>query len=283
MAEMKKELTPEEKWQRATLADSFIFYKVMRHHPDACKELIEILLGIKVESITMMGEEAIIVAPDAKSIRLDVYVKTKDRNFDLEMQVVNTGELPQRSRYYQGLMDLDSLKKGDIYSDLKESHVIFICMEDVFEKKLPVYTFQYRCDEDREILLGDKTFKHFFIAPRCAKLIKNEEEKAFFELLIKNTAAGGFALRLYSYIEEAKLNPQWRHQYMTWEMVKNLAKREGFKEGVSVGAREGAKEKAVDNARNFLKMNVLTAEQIAQGTGLSLEEVLALKDELTVS
>ena len=82
-------------------------------------------------------------------------------------------------------MDLDSLKKGEFYSDLKESHVIFICMEDVFEKKLPVYTFQYRCDEDNEILLGDKTFKHFFIAPRCAKLLKNEEEKVKFKYQLK--------------------------------------------------------------------------------------------------
>ena len=185
MAEMMKELSPEEKWQRATLADSFIFYKVMRHHPDACKELIELLLGIEVESVTMTGEETIIVAPESKSIRLDVYVKARDRNFDLEMQVVNTGELPQRSRYYQGLMDLDSLRNGEFYSDLKESHVIFICMEDVFEKKLPVYTFQYRCDEDGEILLGDKTFKHFFIAPRCAKLLKNEEEKVKFKYQLK--------------------------------------------------------------------------------------------------
>ena len=38
---------------------------------------------------------------------------------------------------------------------------------------------------------------------------------------------------------------------------------------------------ARENARNFLRMDVLTSEQIAQGTGLPLEEVLALKEELS--
>ena len=38
----RRELTPEEKWEQATLANNFIFYKVMRHHPDACKELLEL-------------------------------------------------------------------------------------------------------------------------------------------------------------------------------------------------------------------------------------------------
>ena len=39
------ELTPEEKWERATIANNFIFYKVMRHNPDVCKELLEILMS----------------------------------------------------------------------------------------------------------------------------------------------------------------------------------------------------------------------------------------------
>lgn len=38
-------LTLEEKWQKATLADNFIFYKIMSENPDVCKELLEILLG----------------------------------------------------------------------------------------------------------------------------------------------------------------------------------------------------------------------------------------------
>ncbi len=44
---------------------------------------------------------------------------------------------------------------------------------------------------------------------------------------------------------------------------------------------DGRKEKAVEDARSFLAMNVLTPEQVAQGTGLPLDQVLELQKELT--
>ena len=43
----KKKINPTEEWEKATLANNFIFYKVMRNHPDACKQLIEMLLQVK--------------------------------------------------------------------------------------------------------------------------------------------------------------------------------------------------------------------------------------------
>ena len=117
----EKQLSAEEKWEKATLANNFIFYKVMRHHQDACKRLIEMLLGIRIEKMEMSNEEAIEVDYDSKGIRLDVFVKDTKKIYDIELQVANTKELPERSRYYQGLMDLDTLKSGQKYKDLKDS------------------------------------------------------------------------------------------------------------------------------------------------------------------
>ena len=42
------------------------------------------------------------------------------------------------------------------------------------------------------------------------------------------------------------------------------------------GRAEGIYDKAVTTARNFLAMGVLSIEQIAQGTGLSVDEVADL-------
>ena len=56
--------------------------------------------------------------------------------------------------------------------------------------------------------------------------------------------------------------------------------KEGLKEGREVGLKEGAHEKAIAAAQNLLKMNLGTVEQIAQAIGLSVEEVLALRDEM---
>ena len=57
-------------------------------------------------------------------------------------------------------------------------------------------------------------------------------------------------------------------------------KKRDYTSGLLAAERRGAQQNARENARNFLKMNLLSSEQIAQGTGLPLEEVLALKEEL---
>ncbi len=52
------------------------------------------------------------------------------------------------------------------------------------------------------------------------------------------------------------------------------------KEREAEGLKRGVHETAIANAKNFLRMNLGSPEQIAQGTGLPLEQVLALKEEL---
>ena len=47
------------------------------------------------------------------------------------------------------------------------------------------------------------------------------------------------------------------------------------------GRIEGIKQASIANAKNFLRMNLGSPEQIAQGTSLPLEQVIALKEELS--
>lgn len=71
-----------------------------------------------IEKITFPeGEKSIDNRYDSKSIRLDVYVHDENGHvYDIEMQCTNgsEGELPKRTRYYQGMIDMDELKKGSI-------------------------------------------------------------------------------------------------------------------------------------------------------------------------
>ena len=50
--------------------------------------------------------------------------------------------------------------------------------------------------------------------------------------------------------------------------------------GIAKGELRGARQAAIANARNLLKKSSLTAEMIAECCSLSLEQVLALKNEL---
>ena len=270
-----KELTPEEKWERATIANNFIFYKVMRNNPKICKRLLEILLEMEIEKIQIYQEEAVAIDFQSKGIRLDVYAKNSTQAFNVEMQATDTRELPERARYYQSAMDIDCLKSGQQYKELKDTYVIFICLEDIFGQGLAKYSFENRCREAKDLKLNDRSYKYFFIARNCDKLL-NEEQKAFLKLVTSNESRSDFASQIQALVEAAKYNFQWKRQYMDLEREKTYAYVHGKEEGL----KEGAHEKAIEDARNLLKMNLGTVEQIAQAIGLTVEEVLALKNEM---
>ena len=281
---MSKKTTKKQRisipYDKLTLANNFMFYKVMRNHPDACKKLLEMLLNIRIKHMTMATEETIKIDLDAKSIRLDVYVTEQKRMHDIELQVVNTQELPERARFYAATMDLDSLKSGDKYTKLRDSHVVFICMQDVFKNGLPVNTFENICQEDGVTKLNDRSYKHFFIAPRCAKMIEDEEVRSFFEFLISNKAKTKYTTSLSNYVEDARHNTQWRLQYMTWERQRAYDFDEGKEAGLIEGREEGAQQKAVETAINMLKRKY-PVNDISEITNLPVEKVLELQQQLS--
>ncbi len=267
------QLTPEQKWEQATIANNFIFYKVMRHNPDVCMELLEILLEMEIDHIEMRGEETVEIDFGSKGIRLDVYAKNSTQAFNLEMQAADTDELPERTRYYQSALDLDDLNAGTDYKDLKTSYIIFICIPDIFGKGLGKYTFETLCIEDSKIKLNDRAYKYFFIAKNYDKLL-NEEQKAFLRLVTSNESTSLFADKVSKLVDNAKQNTQWRKQFMDFQHYMSQSFREG---------KEAGKEaKAIEAAINLLKMNNLSPDEIAQALDLPLEKVLELQEQLLV-
>ena len=265
-------LTPEEKWENATIANNFIFYKVMRNNPDVCKELLEILLEMEIDHIEIRSEETVEIDFGSKGIRLDVYAKNASQAFNLEMQSTDTKELPERARYYQGSIDVDCLKSGQIYKDLKDSYVIFICIPDVFGKGLARYSFENLCRENTSIRLNDRAYKYFFIASNCDKIL-NEKQKAFLKVVVGQQASDSFSKKIEELTQDAKHNTQWRHQYMEWERQRTYDFESGKEAGIEA--------KAVEDAIAFLKKGI-PPETIAECIKLPLEKVLELQKGILV-
>lgn len=277
----EENLTPAQKWEKATLADNFIFCSVMSHNLDLCRELLEMLLDIRIDYVKLVQSEKTFF-PDfySKGIRLDVYVKDgSGRSFDIEMQTVNTKNLSKRSRYYQSAIDVDNLKSGEDYEELKQSYVIFLCLFDIFGNGLPIYTFQNRCNENGSILLNDGTTKVFFNARMYDKM-PTEKLRNFFKFLLDNEpAASDFTARIEDRIKLAKTNIDERRRFMTVEQEIKLYGKHKFQEGYdkayTVAYKESAKETCVQNARKLKSKNV-SAEIIAECTGLPVEKVREL-------
>ena len=127
-------MTKTNDWDSLGLSNDFLFGKVMSD-PELCKELLGLILPeLQIDRIEYPElQKPIRPDVDARSVRLDVYVKdNKNTVYDIEMQTVNTGELPKRSRYYQGMIDLQLIDAGQSYKKLNHSYVIFICLADIF-------------------------------------------------------------------------------------------------------------------------------------------------------
>ena len=270
-------ITPEEEWKNATIANNFIFYKVMRYNPDVCKQLLEILLEIKIDHIEMTQEEYVEIDYGKKGIRLDVYASGSDKAFNLEMQATDTQELPERSRYYQSTLDLDDLNAGTDYKDLKTSYIIFICVPDIFGKGLAKYSFENICLEEPALKLNDRAYKLFFIAKNYDKLL-NEEQKAFMKLVTSNESTSIFADTVSKLVEDAKRNTQWRKQFMDFKHYMSQSFREGKEEGLQQGIQQGAAEKAMEAARSFFA-NGASVELIAKSLGMTEEQVREIVKE----
>ena len=117
MGESEKRKSDNIVWEELGISNDFLFGKVMQD-AQLCKELLQrILPGLKIDHVEYPeGQKTICPDADAKSIRMDVYVRDgKGTVYDIEMQVADTGELPKRARYYQGMVDLQLIDKGEHY------------------------------------------------------------------------------------------------------------------------------------------------------------------------
>ena len=263
----------EEKWEEASLSNNFIFCRVMSENLDLCKEFLEMLLNIKIESIRLAQPEATLnVEFYSKGIRLDVFVKDEnDRMFDIEMQVIGNDYLPLRARYYQSVLDISYLRSGQDYESLTESYVIFLCLEDIFHKGLPIYTFKSVCTEDQKLFLNDKTTKVFCNAQKYDKM-PAEKLRTFFKFLVqKKPDETDFSKTLSEKVLKAKIPEDTWRSFMTLEQEIKLAAKHAAKEA----AEKASEKEKLANARNFKESGV-SLEIISKCTGLSLEEVEAL-------
>jgi len=262
----------QTKWEDLGISNDFLFGKVMRN-PKLCKTLIESILNIQIDHIEYLEEQkAIDLTLDAKSIRLDVYVADgKGTVYNLEMQTSDTKELPRRSRYYQGMIDLNLIDKGERYWKLNNSYVIFICTFDVFGKGRHIYTFENTCKEEEGLKLGDGTTKIFLNSSGTVNDVEGNLH-AFLSYMDGKGAEGEFAEEIDQEVQKAKENKEWRRQYMTLLMRDQENLDKGIEIGEKRGREAGEKAEKILIAKNMLKEGC-NIEFIQKITGLSAKEI----------
>lgn len=262
-----------------TFADDGMFQEVLRD-PQISAELVELLLGVRVDHVEYPELEKIIQPfYTTKGVRLDVYLKDKNKVIDVELQSYPQEALGKRARYYEAMIDMDALMKGEDYSKLKDSYILFICKHDPFKNAngnafgLPRYTFKNVCAENTLVNLDDKSLKVVYNAS-AYEAEKDERIKALLRFVkTDEPSEDDFSNRLKTLVQKIKENEKFRRDYAAM----NLHDRDMIR----IGREEGLHQKAVEAAINLLKMGVGTPEQIAQAQGLTLEQVLELQKQIS--
>lgn len=187
-------------------------------NPEDCKELLERILGIEISEIhVVQNQKDLRRNLFQKGVRLDIYAKDSRRNvYDIEMQLMNTGNLDVRSRYYHSEMDNYQIRAGESYDDLKQSIVIFLCDFDIFHKNQSVYTFKTRCEEDPEILLNDRR-KTIFVNLNGKRDGLSDKLKNLLDYLATSTPTDAFTKHIESEVSKVKNDDEWRGNFMTLE------------------------------------------------------------------
>ena len=274
-------------YEELELKDDFMFSVIMRD-PKYVKPFLETILRIKIAKIEYPEvQKNIDIAAGAKGIRLDVYVEDEKHTvFNLEMQTTTARNLPKRMRYYQGMIDLNILEKGDDYNHLKKSYVIFICTFDPFGLGRHIYTFENRCSEDTALTLNDGTVKIILntkgtlddVSPEMKRLLDYVDGKGVSDTFTRN---------LEEAVQSARQNEKWRLDYMTLQQEYRErfqeGKAEGIKEGRKEGKREGVKEgKIVGKIETLYEELHMTVVEIAEKLAISEEEVQRIVDALEI-
>ena len=285
----------KEKWDEAfehlIFSDDYIFKLVMERVELFKAVLALILPQVDVERmVSLETEKPMTLGYFLHGVRFDILAKGLKKLIDMEIQVLDTGELPERALYYLASLIVCSLKKGQTYNLLGESYVVFFCRFDPFGKGLPVYNFSMRCDKKPRLQLTQNARIIFFNAAAWLKC-KNKALRALLRYIMTGEATSDLTHRIDAAVSEIKHDSKtkggWSMLYETIvaEHDRGYARGKkdgipiGYNKGISVGEKRGisigSHEARVATARRALERG-FAPDVVAELTGLPLNEVMRL-------
>lgn len=269
------------KWNKLTLRNNFMFRLVMEKQ-ELCKKLIECILGIRIKSISYMEHEKSFEANlKSKGVRLDLFVIDEDGvAYDIEMQMDNSYKefLGRRTRYYVSTMDNNALKKGERYSQLRKSYVIFICTFDPFDRGLAKYTFNAICNEDHSLVLDDGVTR-VFINTEGDRHRVSKELANLISYISTGEVTDDYTRNLDEEVQALRNDDGRERDYMTYMQTimehEDMAYNRGMSNGISQGISQANKATAI----KMLKANK-SYDEISEFTELTMAEINELAASL---
>lgn len=283
------------------LTNDFMFKAVLQKNQTALKGLLCALLHMKSEEIAavrVLNPIEIGGMIDNKMMMLDLKLELNDsRILDIEMQVIDRGNWPERSLAYL-CRAFDQLEKGEEYLDAKETiHIgILDFTPKDFPEKLYLDYFFYNLDTEHKYSdkmsirmlqlnqLGNKEDgKKWPELYRWACLFKAQTWEEMWMLAEKDETIREcvFTYKELTADEKARMQLEARDDY--YRQLKDVEAwgiRKGIEKGIEKGLERGQKEAArmlLSNVEHAMVSFHVDLERACEGLGTTVEVYQAAK------
>ena len=159
-----------------TFKTDTLFKMLFVKHQDLLKKLVAALLGIKVENIRQFVVRNEGMPPEVlgdKFCRLDINMVVNGQLIDLEIQVANEDDYPERVMLYWAREFSMALPAGESYSMLPRTIIISIIDFRLFDCA-EYHSFFQPLEVTRHTLLSDKMGFYFFELKKLPKDIAED-------------------------------------------------------------------------------------------------------------
>lgn len=269
-----------------TFKTDILFKMLFVQYPELLKKLVAELLGIRAADI----EEFIIRNPEMppenlgeKFCRLDITMTVNGQRIDLEVQVNNEGDYPERVLYYWAREFSSSLTTGQSYGTLPRTIVISIIDFKLFSCE-EYWSFFQPLEATRHTLLSDKMGFYFYELPKLPDEVSGNNMLLLWLSLFK--AETEEELEKIKELEVPEMS-QAINAYYTITASSEFRERERLREKArhdEAQALHHAEQMGIQKgmrqiARKMLQRN-RPIDEIIEDTGLSNGEIERLLEEL---
>ena len=147
-----------------TFKTDTLFKMLFVQYPELLKRLVSVLLGLQFEAIEQFDIINSELPPDIygkKFCRLDINMMVDGQQVNLEIQVRDEGDFPERALFHWSRLYASSLPKGGEYRNLPRTVVLSIVNFDLF--KCAEFHSEFRpLEVSRHEALSDRMALHFF-------------------------------------------------------------------------------------------------------------------------
>ena len=161
-----------------TFKTDILFKLLFRKHRKLLQHLVAHLLGIPSESITYFKLENPEMPPESmgkKFCRLDIHMTVNGQQVNLEVQVENEGDYPERALFHWARLYSNALPAGEDYSELPRTIVISILDFTLFKGCTDFHSEYQVLEVTRGDTLTDKMALHFFELPKLPESISSDD------------------------------------------------------------------------------------------------------------